>query len=311
MIPDNCEFVPLSKLRPFQLLGEMLRTAVEETVSEYLCRNWKVRTAKDMSEYACHHCAILSDGVYAVFVKYAEEEEAPKQFACEIDGLQYLSEEAHVLIPTPISIVPVENGTLFIIEALKIVERTPLDWRKIGRTLSRIHRVNSDRFGFHSNGYLGPVPMDNTPTKDWVSFYQERRLSPMLKKAIDSENLPISFANQVEKLILRLPELCDNDLTPSLLHGDAQQNNFISSEKGTYIIDPAIYYGNPEIDLALIDCWQPVPDEVFRGYKEEMPIDSGFIKRRNLWRISIYLVAVTLEGSEYLTKLSDALKEYV
>ena len=196
-------------------------------------------------------------------------------------------------------------------EALDAIERTPLQWRQIGKTLARIHQVKADRCGFHVDGFIGPLVQDNTPTWDWATFYGERRLWPRLRIAIASGNIPSSVVSQVEKLIQRLPELCGPDVTPSLLHGDSQQNNFISTARGTFVIDPAVYYGNPEADVALIDSFQPVPDDAFDAYREEMPLDSGFWERRNLWRVPLYLAAVALEGPVHLGRLTSALQEYL
>ena len=261
-----------------------------------------------MSEFACHHCAILSDDTFAVFAKYSEDAEAAAQFECELASLQYLSARADVMIPTPIGIVPVERGTLFIMEALQAVERAPRHWRDIGKTLARIHRITSDQCGFHTNGFLGPLRQDNTPARDWATFFGERRLRPWLQYAIDSGNLPSSVADQVEKLAQRLPELCGPAFTPSLLHGDAQQNNFISTAQGTFVIDPAIYFGNPEVDLSLMDAWQPAHDNFLDGYREEMPLDPGFSERRSLWRVPLYLAAVAIEGPAHLGRLISALQ---
>ena len=146
---------------------------------------------------------------------------------------------------------------------------------------------------------------------DWLSFYTERRLWPRLMGAIDSGNLPTTTIRQVEQLISRLPNLCIPEIVPSLLHGDAQQNNFISTAMGAMVIDPAVYYGNPEIDLAYIDYFQEAAEDVFLGYQEEMPIDPGFSERRELWRVSGYLAAVQVEGSGYLNKLTSAVQKYL
>ena len=146
---------------------------------------------------------------------------------------------------------------------------------------------------------------------DWSTFYAERRLWPGLRLAIDSGNMPPDVIRQVEKLVSRLPELCGPEIVPSLLHGDAQQNNFISTEMGAVVIDPAIYYGNPEMDLAFIDIYQTVPEDVFDGYQNELTIDPGFWERRYLWRVCGYLAAVTVEGQSYLGKLTEALQKYV
>ncbi len=129
--------------------------------------------------------------------------------------------------------------------------------------------------------------------------------------AIASGHMPPGVIRQVEKLIAHLPELCGPEIVPSLLHGDAQQNNFISAEKGAVVIDPAVYYGHPEMDLAYVDYFQTVPEDVFDGYRDELPVDPGFRERRDLWRVWGYLAAVTVEGSGYLGKLTEAVRKYI
>jgi len=283
---------------------------VERAVSEHLGRRWTVETARDMRDYACHPAAILSNGAFAVFAKFSEAENGREQFEIELAGLRLLAEQAGVLIPASIGIVPVPGGSILVLEAAESVERAPHHWREIGRTLARIHRIKGDQFGLERDGFIGPLFQDNRPATDWVTFYRERRLVPASKLAVDSGNLPRAVARQVEDLIARLPDLCGPDVTPALLHGDAQQNNFISTNEGAVVIDPAVYYGNPEMDLAFVDYFQPVPDDVFDGYREVLPIDPGFAQRRDLWRIWGYLAAVTVEGPAYLDRLVGALRTY-
>lgn len=294
-----------------RLASSPLCAPVEQIVSEHLGRQWTVTSARDMTEYACHHAAVLSNGTHAVFAKFSEEDNGVAQFKIELAGLQLLSKLAGVLIPTPIGIIPVAGGSVLVLEAVKAVERAPRHWREIGRTLARIHKVRSDRFGLERDGYIGPLYQDNGPTADWQTFYAERRLVPALKLAVDSGNLPQAVARQVDTLVSRLPELCGPEVVPALLHGDAQQNNFISTEEGAVVIDPAIYFGNPEMDLAFVDYFQPVPGDLFDGYRDELPIDPGFGARRDLWRVWGYLAAVTVEGSVHLDKLTGALQTYM
>jgi protein-ribulosamine 3-kinase len=264
-----------------------------------------------MTEFACHPCAILSDGSYSVFAKFSQAANGFEQFEIELAGLRLLSERAGVLTPTPIGIHPAPDGSLLVLETVQAVERTAHHWRQIGQTLARIHQIQGERFGLEKQGYFGPLPQDNTPVSDWAGFYAERRLWPGLRLAIDSGNIPPEAIRQVEKLISRLPELCGPEVAPTLLHGDAQQNNFISSAAGAVVIDPAVYYGNPEMDLAYIDYFQPVPEDVLDGYRDELPIDPGFWERRDLWRVWGYLAAVTVEGPVRLGKLSGAVQRYL
>jgi protein-ribulosamine 3-kinase len=280
-------------------------------VSEHRGRRWRAREVSDRTEFACHPCAVLSDGAYAVFAKFSDAADGWAQFEIELAGLRLLSERAGVRTPTPVGLVPVPGGSLLVLEAVQPVDRRPHHWRQIGRTLARIHRIQGERFGLETDGYFGPLVQENTPTRDWPAFYAERRLGPGLRLAVDSGNLPPHLARQVETLISRLPELCGPDVVPTLLHGDAQQNNFLSTEQGAVVIDPAIYYGHPEVDLAALDCFQPVPDDVFAGYQEERPLDPGFWERRPLWRVWGYLAGVAVEGQGYLGRLSESVQKYV
>jgi protein-ribulosamine 3-kinase len=284
---------------------------VEQIVSERTGKRWTINDTRDLAEFACHPAAILSDGFYSVFVKFSEAANGMEQFEIELAGLRFLSERSGVLIPTPIGIVSVTGGSILVLEAVQAVERTPLHWRQIGQALACIHKNKWDRFGLESHGYFGPLYQDNTPMSDWAAFYAERRLRPGMRLAMDSGNLPSNLIPKLEKLISRLPDLCGPDVVPSLLHGDAQQNNFISTGKGAVVIDPAIYFGHPEMDLAYIDYFQPVPDDVFDGYRDELSIDPGFWERRYLWRIWGYLAAVTVEGASYLSQLTEAIQRYV
>jgi fructosamine-3-kinase len=311
-VPDNHnQLQTLNQIEAFQLLSEPLRVPLEAAVSAYQSKSWRVRRGRDMSDFACHHCAILSDGSFSIFAKFSEEPDAARQFEIELAGLEYLSENAGVMIPNPIGIVPIESGTLFIMEALNAIERQPLQWRQMGQTLARIHQIKGDTYGFHINNYFGPLDQDNTQNQDWPTFYALNRLEPRLRWAVDSGNLPNEYVSQVEMVIKRLPDLCGPNVPPTLLHGDAQQNNFICTAGGAYVIDPAVYYGNPELDLAFIDYFQPVPEDFFDGYQEEIPIDPGFYQRRGLWRISGYLAAVAIEGADHLGLLKNALQGYL
>jgi len=294
-----------------RLLSDSLRIPLEQHVSAYLGRAWRVTKAQDKTDSASHPAAILSDETYSVFVKLGEGDLAWDQFRQELAGLRFLTERSGVLTPAGIGTVQVGGGVLLILEAVQLVEREHFHWRQMGRALAKIHSIKSDQCGFESHCYWGSLYQDNSPLVDWVEFFQERRLAPRLRAAIDSGHLPLDVVPQVEKLSSRLQGLCGPKVEPSLLHGDAHQNNFLSTAKGPVMIDPAVYYGHPEIDLAFVDFFAPVSDELFQGYQEIAPLDPGFVERRDLWRIPAWLAMVEVDGPQHLDKLMAALRNYV
>lgn len=294
-----------------QILMDRFRLPLERAVSEHYGRKWRVQEFRDMDEFSSHPAAILSGGGVSVFVKLSEAAHGLHQFEVELAGLRLLSERCGVLIPFPIGTIPVDGGVLLVLEAAQAVEREPDQWREIGRTLARIHQVKGKQWGLDRQGYFGPLYQDNRPADNWPAFFAERRLWPRLVGAIDSGRLPTDVIRQVEKLIARLPGLDIPEVEPTLLHGDAQQNNFISTAKGAMVIDPAVYYGNPEMDLSYVDYFQAVPDDVFAGYQEIFPIPPGLSERRDLWRVPALLAAVEVEGTAYLSKLMNAVQKYL
>jgi fructosamine-3-kinase len=118
----------------------------------------------------------------------------------------------------------------------------------------------------------------------------------------------------VERVAARLPVLCGPDPVPTLLHGDAQQNNFVSTADGAVAIDVAPYFGHPEADLALADNYSPVDPALFRAYMESAPIDPGFPDRRELWRLHSYLAAIAFHGADaidsFLPRIDSAVRQY-
>lgn len=293
------------------LLKDQLRTAVEGIVTDYRGERWKIKEFKDMNEFSSHPSAILSDGSYSVFVKLSPAANGLEQFERELAGLRLLSERAGVLIPTPVGNISVAGGVIMVLEGVQAIDRAPQQWRQIGQALARIHQIKGGRFGLDTHNYFGPLYQDNRFMADWPTFYAERRLWPRFIGAINAGNLPAEVIPMMEKLISRLPDLCGPDVTPTLLHGDAQQNNFISTEAGTVLIDPAVYYGHPEMDLAYVDYFQPVPEDVLNAYNDEIPIDPGFRERRELWRIYGYLAIAEVGGMPFLPQLTSAIRKYL
>ena len=309
--PNIQNFDPKNDAAPIPLLADPLRIPVEHAVSETIGKKWAVKQFRDMNDFSSHPSAVFSDESYSVFVKFSHAANGLEQFETELKNLRLLHELAGILIPTPIGNVAVEGGVVMVLEAVRSVERTSIQWRQIGQTLAQIHRVKGKAYGLDSHNYFGPFYQDNRPMRDWATFYAERRLFPRLMGAINAGHMPTAAIQQVERLIARLPDLCGPEATPTLLHGDAQHHNFVSTAEGAVVIDPAVYYGHPEIDLAYVDYFHPMPEDVLLGYQELLPIDPGFSERRDLWRVYGYLAAVEVEGAPYLGKLLDAVQKYL
>lgn len=131
----------------------------------------------------------------------------------------------------------------------------------------------------------------------WAAFYAERRVEPNLRAAVDAGHLPLALAAAATRLVGTIAECSGPEPEPTLLHGDAQQNNIVITPVGPALIDASPYFGHPEIDLAMVDIFEPVPDALFAGYRERATIDDGFDGRRELWRVFAYLAVIAVDGA--------------
>lgn len=306
------------------LLAVATQAAIEAVASGHRGRRWVCTGFTDLSDRASHPCGILHGKPFSVFAKLSSSSAGQDQFSAELLGLTLIARLSAVRTPAPIAegLVELEAGALLLLEALPeraAGRRTREDWLAIGATLAALHQVRGERFGLAEfDGFFGPFAQSNrqVPTGRWADFYAERRVEPMLRAAVDSGNLPPDLAAGVGQLLGRLPELCGDDPHPCLLHGDSQQNNFLCLPDGAAVIDPAPYFGHPELDLALIDYFEPVPDTVFDGYRQVSPIDPAFGTRRELWRIFAYLAVIAVDGQNpfgrtFIPKLATATRQYL
>ena len=306
-----------------------MRREIEHEISLHLGRTWGLEHFTDLNDRASHPAGLLHGPGLSVFAKLGRSDHARPQFESELRGLAVLRERGHVRTPMAIAggLVPTPRGNVLLLEDLGEIptgKRTPDDWRAIGRSLATLHRVQGERFGSAHDagsepgaGYFGPIRQDNRPVASnrWDDFYRERRLEPALRSARDSGFLPTELGAGVELLCARLASVCGPEPRPALLHGDAQQNNFVSTRDGAVMVDACPYFGHPEIDLAHVDYFQSVPDELFDGYREVLLIDAGFAGRRELWRLYADLAMITVDGDSafgraFLTRLDDALHLY-
>jgi fructosamine-3-kinase len=185
----------------------------------------------------------------------------------------------------------------------RLVVRTvggPPAWRTLGAAVANAHRATADTFGWHRHNVIGSLPQDNDRHADWPTFYIERRLRPWMSA------LPTAVRHRLEDLYAgSLPELLDHDASPSLLHGDLWSGNIVD---GAWLIDPAVSYGDRELDVAFATVFGGIPGEFFDGYQEEWPLDPGWEQRRPAHQLYHLLVHVELFGRGYVPMVESRIE---
>ena len=179
--------------------------------------------------------------------------------------------------------------------------------------LAALHGVASPRSGFERDTLIGSLPQPNPWSDSWVSFFAEHRLMHMVRLGREAGQLPPDTAARIERIASRLERWIDEPDAVSLVHGDVWSGNVLSEgQRVTGLIDPAIYYGHAEVELAFITMFNTFGKRFFDRYRELRPLDDGFFEqRRLLYMLYPILVHVRLFGGSYVGDAEACARRFV
>lgn len=253
--------------------------------------------------------AELADGT-SVFVKHRPGA-PPGTYAVEADGLDWLAKAGSLRIPDVRGVGDDSEPRILVLEWIEQGRRGPAHDEELGRGLAALHTAGADRFGYPIDNLIGSIAQPNGRRRDWPSFYGEQRILAMTRTAIDNGRLPASFGARAERLATRLPELLGPPEPPARLHGDLWSGNAIADSSGApVIVDPAVYGGHREVDLAMMRLFGGFSDRVFAAYEEVAPLAPGASERVRLLQLYPLVVHVVLFGGSYVGSVDRTLEAY-
>ena len=205
--------------------------------------------------------------------------------------------------------------SFLMMEMIPRIDRVKDYYAIFGRELASMHLkdtaslVPGGKYGFASDNYIGASEQVNTPKDAWIDFFRECRLIPQFKMA------ERYFDNTEVKSIMRLLEKLDDVLiepeSPSLIHGDLWTGNSITGRNGkAWLIDPAVYVGHGEADLAMTELFGRLPNDFYSEYMSVYPMQPGYQDRRNLYNLYHLLNHLNLFGRSYLSEVVSIIKYY-
>lgn len=185
--------------------------------------------------------------------------------------------------------------------------------RHAAEVLASLHSISGTEYGFERDTLIGSLPQPNPKTADWITFFAEHRLLHMAQAAFNENKLDKKLMAQLEKLAGKLRGYIGQPQPPALIHGDIWGGNILFGRgKVAAFVDPAIYYADPEIELAFIRLFSTLNDSFFLHYNDIRPIQPGFEDTRApLYSIYPLLVHTRLFGTSYARKVQKIVDKFI
>ncbi|MFC5411303.1 fructosamine kinase family protein [Larkinella bovis] len=248
-----------------------------------------------------------SEGLY--FVKWNPDENA-EMFRCEARGLELLRSTEAIYIPEVMGYGQYRDKSYLVLEYIDPVVPKNNYWESFGQSLALLHSHTQSKFGLGFDNFIGSLPQSNQLTDNGITFYVEQRLQPLAGMALYKGLLSKELYGQFQKLYQHLPNLWPVE-RPALLHGDLWSGNVMVNEHGDVaLIDPAVYYGLREAELAFTTLFGGFDERFYDAYDEAFPLEDGFQERIPIYNLYPLLVHLNLFGTGYLSGIERVLKRF-
>lgn len=234
-------------------------------------------------------------------------------FIKEAHGLMEIASSKSIKVP---EVIAVDNDFI-LLEFIITGNRIKNFFEKFGRKFAEMHKYYSNDFGFYEDNYIGSNPQiniaENEEKNNWVKFYFNKRLLYQIRLAEKNGYL----TPELNKAFLLLENKIESiynghKVKPSLLHGDLWGGNYMIDQNGeACLIDPAVYYGDREADLAMTKLFGGFGYEFYQAYNEAYPLDAGYEFRENIYKLYHILNHLNLFGTGYYRQALELIKFYI
>lgn len=252
----------------------------------------------------------LSTNAGSYFLKWNNARKYPGMFKAESRGLQLLFDSAAIKVPKVIAAGEASDVQFLLLEFIDGNAKQKNFWETLGLRLSELHQHTSDKFGLNHDNYIGSLPQQNATQKTWTEFFIHQRIDPLLKLTVNRKIISPQHIKDFEQLYTKFSAIFP-ETKPSLLHGDLWIGNLMTDAAGyPALIDPAVYYGHPEMDLAFTMLFGGFDHKFYQSYHEAQKPAPGFEQRAELYNLYPLMVHALLFGGSYISQCLQIVSRY-
>lgn len=278
----------------------------EKTLSEDMSADINIESVDPVSGGDTSRAFQIKTNQADLFVKL-NNPDYEHMFRLEWSGLIEIASSASIRTPQPVTVGRTQNAAYFVMEYMEFVDK--LDQQAAGKAIADLHHLEHTRFGWDQNNFIGKSVQHNEWHADWAEFYWNCRLDPQLEAAVELGHTILE--NAIEPLRLKTMTLLEHhSVEPSLLHGDLWYGNIATSiEADVVLYDPAVYWGDPETDIAATKLFGGFTDDFYDAYYQDVPLQEGADTRLPLYQLYHWLNHLNMFGASYLEQCLNCISE--
>lgn len=292
------------------MFAKNFNNKIEKSLSEELGSTILISNVKEVSGGSINNAYCLTTNNGKFFIKTNQANRYPKMFNKEAKGLELLRQTKTIFVPKVYFSGNHDNTSFLLMEYID--GSTPIRgfWNEFGKQLAALHQNTNPTFGLDHNNYIGSLDQRNNAHETWTDFFINERLHPQIKLAKDNSQIDSSIVSRVENLYQKLDEIFPKEQS-ALLHGDLWSGNFMAGNLGEpLIMDPAVYYGHREMDIAMTKLFGGFNDELYAAYNECYPLEKDWEQRIDICNLYPLIVHVNLFGGSYLGQVKSILSKF-
>lgn len=244
------------------------------------------------------------------FIKYNSASRFSGMFEKEAAGLKILADTNSFDIPEVIGSGEAGKNSYILLHYIESGIPARNFWSHFGTKLADLHHNTSEYFGLDHDNYIGSLTQSNKKHPDFCGFFISQRLEPQLKEARNKGAFSQSDIRFFDSLFKSLNNIIPVE-KPALVHGDLWSGNFMVTENGyPCLIDPAVYYGHREADIAMTKLFGGFQPEFYNAYNQAWPLKKDWQKRMDIFNLYPLLVHVNLFGGSYAGQVLRIIRQF-
>ncbi|HLT56384.1 MAG TPA: fructosamine kinase family protein [Bacillota bacterium] len=243
------------------------------------------------------------------FVK-ANRKAEKEFFAFEAYGLKKIRRTNTIRVPHVYAIMEVSGIPMLWLEWIFGAKKNETD-RLLGEQLAALHLNEAEGYGMDRDGFIGNLKLPNQMTNDWVAYFRDYRLYPQLVYGKQRGTIAGKRGKQLEAVMKKLERWIPAFPKKSILHGDLWGGNWLAGADGNpYLIDPSIFYGDHEMEIAFTELFGGFSRTFYEAYNTAFPLSESYEERKELYQLYYLLIHLNMFGESYGSAVDRILRKY-